>query len=278
MVLAFAVHCAILNCGFVCTGSGSKDFHEQIEWPNVLPSDWVDESGSRFQFRYRLKSEAADKLTWKAVLMGDLLAVSANDPYSDAKDAMTMHLRVKDFIKSKAGDAPLLFDSKEKELISVIEERMVPVSGVRKTGPSPRTSNLGSSMGGGNGGGGSRSLQVNPPIRGIGFQGDLQPGGGGSMLYGPGNPNFDQRFRGQPVQDVRGGGGIVPGARFDPYAPYHTGGGEPDFDDFPMPGPGGPGFPGRQPYSSGMGGGLPRGTAGGFGNNPFPGGGGGTNF
>ena len=87
-----------------------------------------------------------------------------------------------------------------------------------------------------------------------GFRGDLVPGGGGSMLMGPGNPSFDARFApGGVGGGVRGGGGPnVPGARFDPYGPPVGGvpprgqfgqgprrthyGGEPDPDEFPPPG------------------------------------------
>lgn len=41
-----------------------------------------------------------------------------------------------------------------------------------------------------------RIFSYNPiPFR-AGFAGDLRPGGQGSMLYGPGNPEFDRRMRG----------------------------------------------------------------------------------
>ena len=98
----------------------------------------------------------------------------------------------------------------------------------------------------------------NDPLSGgMDFRGDLVPGGGGSMLFGPGNPQFDSRFRPGGLGSGGVGGGApgsgpnVPGARFDPYGPPVSGypgagrgsnprrshyGGEPDPDDFPPPG------------------------------------------
>lgn len=245
MVLAFAVHSAILNAGFVCTGSANVDFSEQEAWPNCLPPQWLDDTGSKYSFRYRLRSGASDRLIWKAVVMTDLLAISANDPYSSGKDAMTMHLRIKDFVKSKAGEPPALQEAKERELVSVIEERILPL-GMTKRG-SNLSSDDGMYIGGGGGAGGGYGGGASGPYitggggpagGGPGFGGDLVPGGGGSMLFGPGNAQFDQRFRpGQAGQGGRGGGRI-PEARYDPYGPFGTGNfADPDPDEFPMPGP-----------------------------------------
>ena len=253
MVLAFAVHSAILNAGFVCTGSSTSEFSETESWPNVLPPGWLDDSGMKYSFRYRARSGASDKLIWKAVVMSDLLAISANDPYSTGKDAMTMHLRIKDFVKSKPGEPPLLVESKEKELYSVIEERIIPIGIPRRLSPHSDTSpNYFVTNMPVVGGGGARSgredyndpLMVGPG----GFGGDLMPGVGGSMLFGPGNPQFDGRFRPMDprASDLRRGGGRVPEARYDPYGPFGVNRGDPDPDDFPMPGarnPMGSGFP-----------------------------------
>jgi len=246
MVLAYAVHSAILNAGFVCTGSSLADFHEQESWPSVLPSGWLDDTGSKFSFRYRARSGASDRLVWKAVFMSDLLAISANDPYSSGKDAMTMHLRVKDFVKSKAGEAPALIESKERELYSVIEERILPITKPRQTPDNTPTFSTNSEPPVGSRGSGQMPRGSNMPDYGNdgpypapagGFGGDLIPGGGGSMLFGPGNPQFDARFRPQDPRLPRGGG-RVPEARFDPYGPFGSGGyGDPDPDEFPMPGP-----------------------------------------
>jgi len=238
MVLAFAVHSAILNSGFVCTGSASLDFTEAENWPSVLPLGWLDDTGAKFSFRYRARSSASDKLVWKGVVMTDLLAISANDPYSTGKDAMTMHLRIKDFVKSKAGEPPALVESKERELFSVIEERIIPIAGVRKSpqgdvSPNYFLNNLPTV-------GVSRpSGMVSPQPGPGGFQGDLVPGGaGGSMLFGPGNPQFDARFRPQNprLTDPNLRGGRIPEARFDPYGPMGGVGFDPDPDDLPMPG------------------------------------------
>jgi len=236
MVLAFAVHSAILNAGFVCTGTATSDFSESEQWPNVLPPGWLDDTGSKFSFRYRLRSSASDRLVWKGVVMSDLLAISANDPYSSGKDAMTMHLRVKDFVKSKAGEAPQLIESKERELCSVIEDRVIPLGSVRKSSPQADPGFYTGQPTGGGVADYSPDFMTGPPVVGGGFGGDLMPGGGGSMLFGPGNPNFDARFRPGQVDPRRGGGGRVPEARYDPYGPFGSRNGDPDPDDFPMPG------------------------------------------
>ena len=58
------------------------------------------------------------------------------------------------------------------------------------------------------------------------------------MLFGPGNPEFDARFRPTNPSRLPQQPGRVPEARFDPYGPFGNGSrGEPDFDEFPMPGP-----------------------------------------
>ena len=170
--------------------------------------------------------------------MSDLLAISANDPYSSGKDAMTMHLRIKDFVKSKAGEAPALVESKERELNNVIEERIIPLGGGRKT-PQQQGSGGEHYATGGAAAGMDYSpdyMRGPPVVGGGGFAGDLVPGGGGSMLFGPGNPNFDARFRPGQIDPRRGGGGRVPEARFDPYGPFGYSTGDPDPDEFPMPG------------------------------------------
>jgi len=256
MVLAYAVHSAILNAGFVCTGSSSSDFSEVESWPNVLPKGWLDDTGSKFSFRYRQRSNASDRLIWKGVVMSDLLAISANDPYSSGKDAMTMHLRIKDFVKSKDGEAPALIESKERELNSVVEDRIIPIGnpGSSKGNNSGGTFQTNSNPSGRRGGSG---MDVSPDYPSVGpmsggFGGDLVPGGGGSMLFGPGNPQFDARFRPGQVDPRRGGGGRIPEARFDPYGPsFNAHNADPDPDEFPMPGrpmnsfPGGPVGPRR---------------------------------
>ncbi|KAH9258417.1 hypothetical protein BASA81_003466 [Batrachochytrium salamandrivorans] len=72
------------------------------------------------------------------------------------------------------------------------------------------------------------------------FAGDLQGGRGGSMLFGPGNPDFNSGLeRRSPAQPLaRPPPGHIPGARFDPYGPGADVGGDPNWDDTPMPGPG----------------------------------------
>ncbi len=63
-------------------------------------------------------------------------------------------------------------------------------------------------------------VRADPTIKGS-FDGDLRPGGAGSMLFGPGNPGFNA--------------GRGPVARYDPIGPG-TFGGEPDPDHLSMPG------------------------------------------
>jgi hypothetical protein len=64
--------------------------------------------------------------------------------------------------------------------------------------------------------------------------------GGGGGLMGPNHPMFGGGVpaRGGGVGPIRGGRGRGRGARYDPINPF--GGGEPDRDDFPPPGP--PGY------------------------------------
>jgi hypothetical protein len=54
------------------------------------------------------------------------------------------------------------------------------------------------------------------------FKGDISPGVGGSMLFGPGNPDF---------------GKATNGARFEPYSPLKSDTGNPTPDQLPKPGP-----------------------------------------
>ena len=71
------------------------------------------------------------------------------------------------------------------------------------------------------------------------FHGDKMPASsGGSMLFGPGNPQFDRGEKPMHRGDPRIGlpKGVPPGARFDPLGPFGTGSGEPDPDHEPRPG------------------------------------------
>lgn len=82
-----------------------------------------------------------------------------------------------------------------------------------------------------------KNLQTGPNP-GREFAGDLQPGRGGSMLFGPGNPDFNVTIV-LPSSVPGPGPGRVPGARFDPYGPSmpNTNGpgpnvsGNPNWDD-----------------------------------------------
>ena len=236
-VLAYGVHSAIISLGLVCTGSQVSEFNQSESWPNFIPDGFVNDGGTTYSMRYRPKSMAADKLIVKGVLQGDNFIVSCSDPYSSGASASVVHLRVKDFVKSKSpGEPPTLIEAKERELLSVVEERMLPAAGLSKSGPTPRTSSL-------------STLQVPPPSlqvptavafpigRGdLGFQGDLMPGVGGSMLFGPGNPQFDRGLHPSMIDPRTGRSmAVPPGARYDPIGPFVTGAGEPDPDDEPMP-------------------------------------------
>lgn len=242
MVLAFVIHSAIMNAGMVCTGSGDgTEYNEADSWPESLPPGWLDDTGSKFSFKYRARSAAADRLVWKGIVMTDLLAISANDPYSSGKDAMTMHLRIKDFIQSSDGETPSLVPGKAKEVISIVQERILPLAGVNITpsstsgdtfvtasSPQPPPSSSTNTR---------SSLMAPPVIAPGGFAGDLVPGSGGSMLFGPGNPQFDGRFGGRSsnLMDPRQPGRL-PEARFDPYSPFGSEFGDPDPDHLMMPG------------------------------------------
>lgn len=56
--------------------------------------------------------------------------------------------------------------------------------------------------------------------------------GEGGMLFGPGNPVFNRTFQTPDQSSAR-----PEGARFDPFGPAATAGGNPNWDDAPMPGP-----------------------------------------
>jgi hypothetical protein len=126
-VLVFAIHSCILNSGYTCTGSSTQRFEQSDSWPDCLPPAWSDSTGKSFAFRYRLKSEMSDKLMFKAELVGDTLVASVQNPYdtSSNRKPIEIHLRVADFVKSKAGAAPDIPESKARELMNIIEQHFL---------------------------------------------------------------------------------------------------------------------------------------------------------
>jgi len=241
-VLAYALHSAVISLGFVVTGTNVNEFSQSEEWPNFIPAGFLtDGGGTAFTLRYRTKSQAADKLVVRGLLQGENLVVTCSDPYTSGDKANVVHLRLKDFVKANA-----LVEAKERELLAVVEERVISAASVTKTQPTPRPSALAAPPP-------SASLQLPMAYAvdergtrsgardddfGPGFHGDLVPGVGGSMLFGPGNPQFDRGGRPLHQGDSRTGlpRGAPHGARYDPVGPFVTGNGEPDNDDEPMPG------------------------------------------
>ena len=84
-----------------------------------------------------------------------------------------------------------------------------------------------------------------PPMQSGGFEGDVRSGqgGGGSILFGTGNPEFDARLQSMGPGMFHSRGGVnpdAPGARYDSMGPY---GGEPNKDGIQGP----PQHPGGRP-------------------------------
>ena len=128
VTLAFALHSQFLASGFICTGSGDATFEYTESWPNSLPPRWVNDAMTDFAFRYRLRSEASDKATLRANLQGDTLVVTLKNPYATnggANETFTVHLRVSDFVKSKPGEKPNMPEAKERELVNIIDTRLL---------------------------------------------------------------------------------------------------------------------------------------------------------
>lgn len=250
-VLVFALHSTILKQfpkAKVVTEGG---FVDNCAWPLLLPKQVL--AGNSFQLDY-----TCVKLQGKLVDNAEHVEVKLQ--YAGQND--TLCLRIADFVSSKTGETPSL-TSQAKDLQSIVErsaeacKNPTTVVGAKKQEQSqdlfqrpqqqqrqqhpqlfhepqmPRPA-AGLSPEPPRG-------ELFPPHHPGGFEGDLQGGRGGSMLFGPGNPDFNARFHDPPppphVRPDNVPPGHVPGARFDPYGPSAEMGGDPDWDDVPMPGP-----------------------------------------
>lgn len=235
-VLMFAIHSAVLLKPQHQGGGG--------EWPLYLDLSAHQPPGT-FVLRYNkleitglLESESTVQVT-----------------FALAGSCVVRPVPLGEFVQSKAGEAPVL--AKSKELQDLVSKSLDDAKAAGGKPPPPVASHhdlfqrpqlfqspspqqqqqqqLFFTL--------PRGLSAEPvPSRELfpEFAGDLQAGRGGSMLFGPGNPDFNAGLErpALPALGRRPPPGHIPGARFDPYGPGGDVGGDPNWDEAPIPGPG----------------------------------------